>query len=252
MRLLGRVVVPAGLSCLLLSVAPRVVAMPSNQQVPEPQPGSVTHPPEMFVGLWDYNAEESVNAGTGRPEQSPRSATQPGGSGQRSGGGGTVRLPLPRPTAGGGTTTSDAWTSGVGTGRGGGGGSGGGYAPPAALMRENRDLARDLLEVPEALTIKVAADRVTFIDDLNRARTYPTDGSRNKYRLAASRFNAKLVWDGGQLRKEIDGGLGFKMTETYFLSTDGQRLFVILRVEKSRPDGPTVGSNRVYDRVVVE
>jgi hypothetical protein len=119
-------------------------------------------------------------------------------------------------------------------------------------MRENRDLLRDLLEIPEALTIRVAADRVTFIDDLNRERTYPTDGSKNKYQLAASRFNAKLTWDAGQLRKEVDGGLGFKMTETYFLSADGQRLFVILRVDRSRPDGPIVGANRVYDRVVVE
>jgi hypothetical protein len=203
----------------------------------------------MFGGLWDYNAEESVNAGTGRPEQSPRSATQPGGGGQRSGGG-TARMPLPRPTAGGGSTT-DGWTSGVSTGRGGSGG-GGGYAPPAQLMRENRDLIRDLLEVPEALTIRVASDRVTFIDDLNRERTYPTDGSRNRYQLAASRFNAKLLWDGGQLRKEVDGGLGFKMTETYFLSADGQRLFVVLRVDQSRPDAPIVGANRVYDRVVVE
>jgi hypothetical protein len=248
MRLLRRVVVPAGLSCLLLSVSPHAGAMQSNQPVAEPQVGAVAHPPEMYGGLWDYNAEESVNAATGRPEQRPRSATQPGAGGQRSGGG-VTRMPLPRPTAGG--TTTDAWTSGVSTGRGGGGG-GGGYAPPAQLMRENRDLARDLLEIPEALTIRVASNRVTFIDDLHRERTYPTDGSRNKYQLAASRFNAKLAWEGGQLRKEIDGGLGFKMTETYFLSADGQRLFVIVRVDKSRPDGPTVGANRVYDRVVVE
>ena len=42
------------------------------------------------------------------------------------------------------------------------------------------------------------------------------------------------------------------MTEIYFLSRDGQRLFVFLRVAKARPDGPTVGANRVYDRVIVE
>jgi hypothetical protein len=98
----------------------------------------------------------------------------------------------------------------------------------------------------------VAADRITFIDDLDRARTYPTDGSRHRYQLAASRFNARMTWDEGQLRKEIDGGLGFKMTETYFLSKDAQRLFVILRVAKSREDGPLVGADRVYDRVNVD
>ena len=156
-------------------------------------------------------------------------------------------MPLPRPTAAGGT--ADGWSGGVSTNRVAGSG-GGGYRPPEQLLRENRDLARDLLEIPEALRIRVGPGQVTFTDDLDRERTYPIDGSRNKYRLAASRFNAKLVWEGGQLRKEIDGGLGFKMTETYFLSPDGRRLFVIVRIDRSRPDGPVVGADRVYDRVI--
>jgi hypothetical protein len=159
-------------------------------------------------------------------------------------------MPLPRPTPGG--STADGWTSGgVSTNRVAGSG-GGGYRPPEMLLRENRDLARDLMEIPESLTIRLQPGRVTFTDDLERERTYPTDGSRNKYRLAASRFNAKLMWEGGQLRKEIDGGLGFKMTETYFLSPDARRLFVIVRVDRSRPDGPVVGADRVYDRVTVD
>jgi hypothetical protein len=232
-----------------LWAAPDVGALQSGQPVVDsPQPVAI-HSPEMFVGVWDYNAEESVNAATGRPEQSARSATQPGAGGQRSGGGGTTRMPLPRPTAGGGT--ADGWTSGVSANRVAGSG-GGAYRPPEQLLRENRDLARDLLEIPEALTIRIAPGHVTFVDDLDRERTYPTDGSRNKYRLAASRFNAKLVWDGSQLRKEIDGGLGFKMTETYFLSPDARRLFVIVRVDRSRPDGPIVGADRVYDRVTID
>jgi hypothetical protein len=193
--------------------------------------------PELFGGVWDYNADESVNAATGKPEQSPRSATRPGAPTQRSAGG-AARVPMPRPGGGG----ASGWSEGFGRS----------YSPPPALLRENRDLSRDLLEIPEALTIRVAADRVTFIDDLDRARTYPTDGSRHKYQLAASRFNARMTWDEGQLRKEIDGGLGFKMTETYFLSKDAQRLFVILRVAKSREDGPLVGADRVYDRVNVD
>lgn len=243
MRLLRRVVVSAGLLSLLVWAPPPTAAVQSDQVVPDPQPLSFAHPPEMFGGLWDYNAEESVNAATGRPEQSPRSATQPGAGGQRAGGG-VTRVPVPRGMgpAAGSAGTRDGWNEG----------SGNRYSPPPQLLRENRDLSRDLLEVPEALTIRIANDRVTFIDDLNRERTYPTDGSRHRYQLAASRFNARLLWDEGQLRKEIDGGFGFKMTEIYFLSRDGHRLFVFLRVAKARPDGPTVGANRVYDRVTVE
>ncbi len=240
MRLLRRVAISATLcSCLAGASSPLAATQsPRPDRVAMARDASRVHAPEMFGGLWDYNAEESVNAATGRPEQSPRSATQPG-AGQRVGGGAT-RVPLPRgmgPSAGWSEPTS---------------GGGRGYGPPPQLLRENRDLSRDLLEVPEALTIRVMNDQVTFIDDLNRERTYPTDGSRHKYQLAASRFNARLVWDEGQLRKEIDGGFGFKMTETYFLSQDGQRLFVIVRVAKSRPDGPIVGADRVYDRVIVE
>ncbi len=246
MRLLRRTVVPAGVVCLLLAANPRVGA---DQSAPQGEPAtpqpSVNGPlPELFAGFWDYNAAESVNAATKRPEQSPRSATTPGGGAARAGGGSIIRLPNPSM---GGSSTSDGWGEGVSrsasAGRGG---------PSPLLLRENRDLSRDLLEIPEALTIKVASDNITFIDDLSRERTYPTDGTRKKYQLAASRFNAKMVWDGSQLHKDIEGGFGFKMTETYFLSADGQRLFVILRVVQTRRDGPIVGANRVYDRVAVE
>ena len=47
--------------------------------------------PDKFVGQWDYNAVESVNAATGRPEQAARSATQ------RRGG-----VPAAAPAGGGG------------------------------------------------------------------------------------------------------------------------------------------------------
>jgi hypothetical protein len=59
----------------------------------------------------------------------------------------------------------------------------------------------------------------------------------------------------GQLFREIEGARGFKMHETYFLSEDGKRLFVIIRVgdpprEKEKEKGAQiVGVNRVYDRV---
>ena len=125
------------------------------------------------------------------------------------------------------------------------------------MMQESRDLSRDLLEVPETLTIKLAPGVVTFIDDLSRARSYPTDGSKQKYILGASHFEAKANWTGVQFKKDVEGAYGFKLTETYFLSPDAQRLFVIIRVgdqpkNKSKDPAkapPVVGVNRVYDRV---
>jgi hypothetical protein len=118
------------------------------------------------------------------------------------------------------------------------------------MIRENRDLARDLLEVPQALKIGIAPTGVTFTDDLERARTYPIDGQKRKYTLSAARYDAALEWDGTQLKKHIEGPYGFRMTETYFLSADGRRLFVIVRIGEPKKDTPIVGFNRVYDRAM--
>jgi hypothetical protein len=58
-----------------------------------------------------------------------------------------------------------------------------------------------------------------------------------------------VAWRGSQLRKDIDGEYGFRMSEIYFLSKDAKRLFVILRVAGLRRNQPPIGADRVYDRV---
>jgi hypothetical protein len=206
--------------------------------------GSATTRPEAFVGLWDYNAFESINILTGRPEQAPRSATRGGGGGAVARGGG-------RPAGGG---LPSAMSGGDGGGRGGGGRGGGGgsfgLGATPEMMREQRDMSRDLLEVPEHYSISFADGAITFVDDIERERSYPLNGTKRKYRLGAAEFNARLDWDGTQLRKDIEGNLGFRMSETYFLSPDGQRLFVIVRVGEPGRNRQQSGFNRVYDRVV--
>ncbi len=124
-----------------------------------------------------------------------------------------------------------------------------GLGPTQEMVREARNLSRDLLEVPESLTIVISPTAVTFTDDLDRARTYPTDDSKHPYQLGAARFDARVRWEGSQLWKDVSGDYGFKMTETYLLSPDGKRLFVIVRVGKEKKDAPLAGFNRVYDRV---
>jgi hypothetical protein len=103
--------------------------------------------------------------------------------------------------------------------------------------------------VPETLTIAVRPNEVSFTDDLSRALTYSIDGKEQRYQLGAARFDARISWVESQLRKQIEGPFGFKMTETYFLSPDARRLFVIIRVGEPERDAPIVGVNRVYDRV---
>jgi hypothetical protein len=219
-----------------------------------------------IAGVWDYNALESVNAANGRPEQSPKSATTrtPGTRPPRTRVAGAPDGMFRPPSMG--SASGDGADGAAPEGSGGGYGSPDGYGGSspyssgyvdsglpigltAAMVRENRDLSRDLLEVPESLTIKVSKDAVTFVDDLDRARTYPTNGDKAKFQLGAARFDAETSWNGAQLAKRIQGRYGFKMTETYFLSANARRLFVIIRIGEPKKGEPVVGVNRVYDRV---
>lgn len=185
----------------------------------------VVHRPSDFSGVWDYNAEFSINIVTGRPEQNPRGAPPPRSFVAPSDG---------RGMGPGGENTDDRSTP---------------FSPSAQMMRESRDMARDLLEVPEVLTFAVSEADITVTDDLKREHTYPTDGRRERYRLGASEFSARVRWDGDRLRRDIEGTFGFRISETYFLSQDASQLFVIVRVGEPGRGRRAPGFDRVYDRV---
>ena len=110
-------------------------------------------------------------------------------------------------------------------------------------------LVRDLLEVPERLTIRASATEVTFVDDFKRERTFPADGRMQRYQIGAATFDARAVWHETYFRKDIEGPNGFKMSETYFLGEDGDRLYVIVRIGDPKKPETLAGINRVYDRI---
>jgi hypothetical protein len=208
----------------LLAVAQAPAAV-TAQERPDPIPapaGASASRPEQFAGLWDYNSEDSRNIATDRPERGAPGSAPP-----------RPIVPRAAPASRDGDDIDRASP----------------FAPSPQMLRENRDLSRDLLEIAETLMFAVSADAVTITDDLGRARTYPTDNQRQRYRLGASEFNARVRWDEGRLLREIDGMFGFRMTETYFLSPDASRLFLIIRVGEPRRGRPQAGVDRVYDRV---
>ncbi|MEO8482636.1 MAG: hypothetical protein ABI634_10530 [Acidobacteriota bacterium] len=221
------------LSIVIALATPAAAAVRQNPApVPVPEVEVSQHAPADFAGAWEYNAAESLNAATGKPEQAPRSATQRGrGTASARGGG-----------AAGGRAGGDGGFGGVP-------GRSSDIGPTPEMLRASRDLMRDLLEIPESLDVTVTPASITFKDDLDRSRSYPTDGSKHSYRLGGSSYDARVVWKNSQLRKDIDGDYGFKMSEVYFLSNDAKRLFVILRVADMRRNAPMVGADRVYDRV---
>ena len=119
----------------------------------------------------------------------------------------------------------------------------------ALFIAERRALIRDLMEVPEIMTIRVTNDGVTFVDDLKRERTYLTDGKLRKYQIGAAQFEARASWDGTRFRKDIEGSSGFRMSEVYFLAEGGDRLIVVLRIGDPMKIESQFGVNRIYDRV---
>jgi len=243
--------VQRALSSVLIVLVMLAAALSAQSAQPSPQPARSSGTmsiaarnisPDILTGNWDYNDALSVDAATGRPERAPRSATQRSGL-----------APAP-PTSGGRAS---------GGGGGGGGGMGGGErgggfgdnfdqarrAMQAVIAAERRTYVRDLLEVPEKLTIKATPLEVIIVDDLERSRTYPTDGRPHKYQLSAARFEARGSWTETYFRKDIEGANNFKMTETYFVSEDNRRLFVIIRIGDPKRPETMAGVNRVYDRI---
>jgi hypothetical protein len=119
----------------------------------------------------------------------------------------------------------------------------------ANLYIEGRDTQRDLLEIAPQLHISITARDVTVTDDLDRTLTFTTDGKKQKHQLGAATFDAKTYWDAGQFKYDIEGPDGLKMNETVFLSPEGDRLFMLIRLGERAKDAPAIGVNRVYDRV---
>ena len=223
----------AGLAMMLLAHGVTAAQQPLDLPPVPPEAGAGARP-EQFSGVWAYNSQDSVNLATGRPERGPRGGAPP-----------RPLVARPAPT-------------GRGPGDDGAGGGGGGegssqFSPSTYMLRENRDLSRDLLEIAEVLIFTVAADSITVTDDLKRERTFPTGNERQRYRLGASEFFARVRWEDGRLRRDIEGTFGaFKMFETYFLSPDANRLFVIIRVGDVARGRVQVAVDRVYDRVSPE
>lgn len=213
--------VGAGLTAALLAAGPSGMSAQNTRTDPRVDVPEVIHQPSNFNGLWDYNAEHSINIATGRPEQNPRGA------------------PPPRSVVAPRIAVDPAAEAQLNTP----------FSPTVQAMREARDMARDLLEVPERLEFVVSDESVTVTDDLDRSHTYPTDGRRERYRLGASEFSARVRWDGDRLRRDIEGSFGYRMSEIYFLSPDASRMFVIVRVGDPGRGRRAPGFDRVYDRV---
>jgi len=220
-----------------------------------------------FAGVWQYDEVLSLDAATGQPERPPTRERSPGlvrpGSSSPSG------MTPDRPPGSGGSILIGPGGVGTSCTNCGGGSTGAGAAvtinqeaarraanmsngaTPVTIphIDEGYSLKRDLLEISEQLVLSVTADAVIVTDDLERTRTYRTNGKGQKQQLGSSSFETKTRWEGAQLRKEISGALGFKMTEIWAVSEDGSQLLTMIRIAQARKDAKPMGVDRVYQRV---
>jgi hypothetical protein len=202
-----------------------------------PVPIAATRPLTEFAGVWKYNEELSVNAATGRPE-SARAVNERRGINAG-----------PNAGVGGGASTAGSRRGGGGNRPGGGVGGGAAMDGMLNIYMTQRDTRRDLLEIAPELRLDVTEKTVTVVDDLDRKLVFPYDNTRQKYQYGAALFDARTTWAQNQLKNDIEGPDGLKMFQTWFLSEDGTKLFLIIRVGEPAPGARPVGVNRVYDRV---
>jgi hypothetical protein len=217
-------------------------------------PAASTRPREDLTGQWKYNPDQSINAATGRLETARAANERRGAATAAAPRGGPGPGAIPGGGVAGGAVGGFPG-AGLGDPGGGGGGGGGGFGsgmPPSAALniyQQSRDTLRDLMEIAPGLSFDVTGTSVVLTDDLERTLTFPTDGRKQKYVLGAAMFDAKAYWEGSKLKVDIEGPNSLKMNQTLFLSEDGSRLFVIIRVgQPAKGERPT-GVNRVYDRV---
>jgi hypothetical protein len=111
-----------------------------------------------------------------------------------------------------------------------------------------RSAMRDLLEVAERLEFRVASDSVTITDDLHRALTYATTGTKEKRQLAATEFNARTRFTGGALTQQLTVD-ELVISVIYLPSEDGREMLISMAIDKPEFQPPLKSIMRVYTRV---
>lgn len=181
--------------------------------------GTAAPPPDLS-GTWTFNEDY-----TARLMESAR-ARQPG-----FGPGGVRRVP-----GGAGRSPGDGMPPPSGEGR-------------TVGPREFRGGPSQVLEtLGDELTITQSGGEITVVDG-ERTRVLVTDGKKT-WDESVPGESVRSRWQDGDLVVEVAPKKGPKRTETWQLSSDGQRLFVTV-TPKGR-GAPLIALRRVYDRATPE
>lgn len=219
MRRASRAHIAAAAAVVVALAAPAVLRANAA-----PAPGAGPN----LSGVWRLDRDASNG-----PGMNPEGEEGGRGGGGRRGHGGM-------PPGGGGMGGPGGGGMGGRGGMGGGGmmggpQGGGGERPSEEEMKHRREMMRELMTPPAALTITQNSDTIVFTFSDGRTQRYATDGKKEKHQLDSGTIETKTQWKEGQLVKEIDAGNGVKIVETYVLKTeDGRSLEVHVSMEGGR------------------
>ena len=130
-------------------------------------------------------------------------------------------------------------------GRGGFGGVGPGGAPGAGRSRMSAVDQKRLQELtnavqfpPPAMTISQTATDITIAPQGGVGRTVRTDGTREKYQLAAGVVDRTATWEGPQLSVVYEIGHSGRLTYTYRVVPTTKQLLIRINFERDHTPGP--------------
>ena len=111
-------------------------------------------------------------------------------------------------------------------------------------MQRRREALRDIMSAADRMTITRTGSMVIITTGDGRTTRLATDGS--KVKDESTGIERKTHWEREQLVTEISGLQGGKITETYAIDPESQKLEVTVELAGSK-GRELVARHRVYD-----
>jgi hypothetical protein len=215
---------------------PQTLPQAADQAAPPTTPPGTAGIPT-FSGHWKLNVQDSEDARQ-KMKQSMEGRDPGSSSGGGGGGGGYGR-------GGGGGGGGRGGGGGGGYGRGGGGGrrSAGGSGSTTQSSRDSQGPRALLFNAPQELTVTQTATEIAILDQDGLMRALHPDGK--SYKADTGEDEVKTKWESDHLVVETKAKSGTKLTETYGLDAEKQRLTIVLNAEGG--SRPALSVRRVYD-----
>ena len=113
-------------------------------------------------------------------------------------------------------------------------------------MKKTRALMDELMAATPRLSIFQRDEgRIVFVDADGHARTFTTNGKKERHQLQSGTLETTTKWDGLTLVQQSTLGGGMKVTQTFALD-EGPRLVISTTLDDSRA-GKMPPGRRVYD-----